>query len=215
MPVDSYERSHGVARALKGKPGVLVGVLVLIWAVLPFVPRGTGLQFGWVYRVFFTAMALLGVLFFWFLGKERIPSPRSPAAVLTSLGGVFLATVVLLVVAGVVYPQFPVPRPRKTAAQGAAARGRELFLSSSIGCFRCHKIAGTGGIRGPDLTHVAASAGGRVPGLTAEQYLLAKISAGGTYKYRVPKYAPMMPPFKLLTTQKQLEDVVAYLMTLK
>lgn len=215
MPVDPHERSHGVARALKGKPGVLLAVLVLIWAVLPFVPRGTGLQFGWVYRVFFTAMALLGVLFFWFLGKERIPSPRSPAAVLASLGGVFLVTVLLLVSAGVVYPQFGVPRQHKVAATGAVQRGRELFLSSSFACYRCHKIAGTGGVRGPDLTQVAARAGGRVPGLTAEQYLLAKVGAGATYKYNVPKFAPLMPPFKLLATDAQIRDIVAYLMTLK
>ena len=213
--LDRHERSHTALRALKSKPAVLIGLLALIWAVLPFVPEGTGLQFGWVYQVFFTAMALLGVLVFWFLGKERIAAPRSPAAVLTSLGAVFLVTVVFLVVAGVVYPQFNVPRAPKTAAQTAADRGRELFLSSSIGCFRCHAIAGKGGIRGPDLTHVASRAGGRVPGLTAEQYLLAKVTAGSTYEFRVPKYAPMMPPFKLLATEQQLDDIVAYLRTLK
>ena len=214
MLIDRRARSYAL-RALRGTPGVLVGLLILIWAVLPFVPEGTGLQFGWVYQVFFTAMTLLGVLFFWFLGKDRITAPRSTAAVLTSAGAVVLMTVVLLVVAGVVYPQFNVPRAPKTATQKAAGRGRELFLSSSIGCFRCHAIAGKGGIRGPDLTHVASRAGGRVPGLTAEQYLAAKVKAGSTYEFRVPKYAPMMPPFRLLATEKQLDDIVAYLRTLK
>ncbi len=202
-------------RALKGKPAFLVASLAVIWALLPLVPEGTGLQFGWVYQVFFTAMVVMAVLFFWFLGKERIRQPASPAAVLVSLGGVSLVTVSLLVAAGIVYPQFERPKPPGAAAQEAAARGKELFLSPSIGCFRCHAVAGKGGIRGPNLTHAAARAGARVSGLTAKQYLLAKVKAGSTYEFRVPKYAPMMPPFKLLTTQKQLEDIVAYLMTLR
>lgn len=208
MPVDSHDRFH---RALRSRPAILVGALVLIWAVLPFVPESTGLRFSWVYRIFFSAMALIGILFFWFLGKGPIPMPRSPA---TALGGVVLVTVVLLVAAGVVYPQYSVPRPA-VAVSGAVARGKEVFFSPSTPCFRCHMIAGKGGRRGPDLSDVAARAGTRVAGLTAERYLIAKIEAGATYQFKVPKYTPNMPPFKTLLTSTQLSDLVAYLLTLK
>lgn len=204
--------------ALRGRKrglAVLLGLLILVWGVIPLLPEETGLRFGWVYQVFLTAMVALGALLFWFLGKERIRQPTSGPGVAMSLAGVCLVTVGALVAAGVVYPQFERPRPKGAAAAEAADRGRELFLSPSIGCFRCHRIAGKGGTRGPDLTDVVASAGGRVPGLAARPYLLAKVKAGSTYRYKVPKYAPMMPPFGALATEKQLEDLVAYLMTLK
>lgn len=204
-------------RKARSRAGILLAVLLVVWGALPFVPEETGLQFGWVYQVFFTVMALLVALFFWFLGRERIRTPERPASVLGSIAGVFLVTVGLLVVAGIVYPQFPVPRAKKATGQPvqAAERGRELFTSPSVGCFRCHRIAGKGGIRGPDLTQVASRAGGRVSGLTAGEYLLEKLRAGSTYRFKVPKYAPMMPPFKALVSRQQIDDLVAYLMTLR
>lgn len=194
---------------------LLVGLLVVIWLIVPLLPEEAALRFGWVYQVFFSAMALLGVLLFWLLGKETIHAPQQPGAVLASIAAVVLVTVGLLVAAGVVYPQFSPPAAPKAAADDAADRGRELFVSPSIGCFRCHQIAGKGGVRGPDLTDVAGRAGGRVPELTGSTYLLEKIKAGSTYRYRVPKYAPMMPPYRTLAKEDQLADLVAYLLSLK
>jgi hypothetical protein len=72
MLVDSHDRFAGVARALKSKPAILAEALVLIWAVLPFLPESTGLRFSWVYRIFFSAMALIGILFFWFLDRKSV-----------------------------------------------------------------------------------------------------------------------------------------------
>jgi len=68
---------------------------------------------------------------------------------------------------------------------------------------------------GPDLTDVAGRANGRVPELAASKYLLEKIKAGSAYRYRVPKYVPMMPPYRTLAKENQLADIVAYLLTLK
>lgn len=209
-------RARAALRALKGGPGLLIGLLLLIWVLLPLVPEGTQLKFGWIYRVFFTVMLAFGALLFWFLGKERIPEPRSPRAVLASLAIVCLLTVGLLVGAGVIYPQFPLPeRPQAVEEQQAAERGKELFSSPDVGCFRCHAVAGTGGTRGPDLTDVASKAPERVPGLTAREYLLEKLKAGSTYDFNVPGYAPMMPPFVQIATEEQIDDLVAYLLTLK
>lgn len=205
---------RGAVRRLAGGPAILAGLLLLIWVALPLLPVETGLRFGMGYRVFFTAMVLLAVLFFWFLGRERIPAPTRPAAVLASLAGVYLLTVGFLVAVGVVYPQFELPRPAEGVALDAASRGKELFWGDNVGCFRCHAVAGTGGTRGPDLTNVALRAGERVSGLTAEQYLLEKVKAGMTYQFKVPEYAPMMPPFGQLLPEDQIEDLVAYLLSL-
>lgn len=40
-------------------------------------------------------------------------------------------------------------------SQGNAERGRQLFSSASAKCDTCHKVAGTGGEAGPDLSLVA------------------------------------------------------------
>ncbi|MFQ5875084.1 MAG: c-type cytochrome [Dehalococcoidia bacterium] len=169
------------------------------------------------YRAFFTAMLLLGAAFFWLLGKERIPHPQSSGGVLASLAAVFMLTIGVLVLAGVVYPQFPRPLPPGAVEQEAAKRGEALFWSETgkAGCFRCHAVGGRGGTRGPDLTRVALRAGDRVPGLTAEQYLLEKVSAGMTYEFTVPEYAPMMPPFGQFMSEEEINDLVAYLMSLE
>lgn len=205
----------GAVRRLAGRPAILMGLLLLIWVALPLLPEETGLQFGMGYRVFFTAMTLLGALFFWFLGRERIRAPTRPAAVLASLAGVCVLTVGLLVAVGVVYPQFELPRPVEGVALDAEARGKELFWGNNVGCFRCHAVGGTGGTRGPDLTSVGLRAGQRVAGLSAERYLLEKVKAGATYEFKVPEYTPMMPPFERLLPENQIEDLVAYLLSLR
>jgi putative heme-binding domain-containing protein len=43
-------------------------------------------------------------------------------------------------------------------AHGDPARGERLFRSASVGCMRCHAIAGAGGNVGPDLAAIGTSA---------------------------------------------------------
>ena len=171
------------------------------------------------YRAFFTVMLFLSGLFFWLLGKETVPLPRSTAGVLGSLTAVFLLTVGLLVAAGVVYPQFDLPQAPEAVSQDAAERGKGLFLSSSVGCFRCHTIKDVGGPlgrpRGPDLTEVASRARGRVSELTAEQYLHEKIRAGKTYEFLVPDYTPIMQEFSKILSAEQIDDLVTFLLSLE
>lgn len=204
-------RPKRLLRALRGRSGTILGLLLVIWVILPLLPEETGLRFGMGYRAFFTVMVLLATLFFWFLEKDSIPQPRSPACVLAALGAVCALTVGSLVLVGVVYPQFQRPEPPGAAAQSARERGKELFWGTNVGCFRCHTIGGTGGTRGPDLSRVAARAGDRVVGLTAEQYLRQKIAAGATYQFKVPEFAPIMPPFGQMLSEEQVNDLVAYL----
>ncbi len=208
-------RARAALSSLRRAPGILVGLLLLIWVALPLLPQTTGLRFGVGFRAFFTIMLLLGAVFFWFLGKERIPRPRGSMGVMASLTAVCLATVGILVVAGVVYPQFQLPQPPAAAAQEAAERGKELFWGASVGCFRCHAVGGKGGTRGPELTQVASRASQRVQGLSAERYLFEKIHAGATYEFKVPEYVPMMPPFGQIISEEQIRDLVAYLLSLE
>ncbi len=206
-------------RSLRGSPGVFLALLLVIWIGLPLFPEDTGVRFGMGYRVFFTVMLFLSGLLFWLLGKETVPLPRSTAGVVGSVTAVFLVTVGLLVVAGLVYPQFELPQAPEAVSEDAAERGKGLFLSSNVGCFRCHTIKDVGGPlgrpRGPDLTEVASRAGGRVSGLTAEEYLPEKIRAGKTYKFTVPDYTPIMPEFGQLLTDEQMDDLVTFLLSLE
>ncbi|MEK7281299.1 MAG: hypothetical protein AAB037_02970, partial [Chloroflexota bacterium] len=98
-------------RNLKGLPGIVLALLLLIWVGLPLIPEETRLQFGSRYQIFFTAILGLAAIFFWFLGKESIPYPRSSGGVIVSLAVVFLLTVGIFVAEGHVYPNFQRPLP--------------------------------------------------------------------------------------------------------
>ena len=201
---------------LKRLPRVRLALLLILWVALPLVPPESGLRFGLGFRVFFTVVLAAGTVFFWLLGRERIAQPRSTVGVLVSVAGVYVATVGLVVAVAVVSPQFGLPRPQEEVkGQEATERGKALFFREDIGCFRCHTVAGTGGTRGPDLTRVAARAGERVPGLSPEQYLQEKVKSGASYQFTVPEYVPIMPSFGQILSEEQVEDLVAYLLSLK
>jgi cytochrome c553 len=202
---------HQLRRVLTSRPVILVAALVVIWGVLPLMPESSGLRFSWVYRIFFTAMALMAILFYWFFDTKPVGVPGSATF---AIGGIIIGTVFFLVVSGVVYPTYPVPSP-PVAVSGDVALGKQVYESSNVACYRCHMIAGKGGTRGPDLSHIATIAGTRVAGLSAAQYLTAKIEDGATYKYKVPKYVPSMVPYKALLSSTQIKQLVAYLLSLK
>jgi ubiquinol-cytochrome c reductase cytochrome b subunit len=82
---------------------------------------------------------------------------------------------------------------RDTAPQ--VVRGAELFYAK--GCEFCHRIAGEGGERGPDLTNVAGRMTGQEMGL--------RITNGG----------PNMPAYAATLSTAELQALVAFLMTRK
>ena len=66
------------------------------------------------------------------------------------------------------------PAPSAPAAGGAAV-GQEIFLGKGL-CSTCHTIEGvSAGILGPALDGIAAAAGTRKPGLSAEEYFRESI----------------------------------------
>lgn len=210
----TVERVREFLRSLGVLTGVVVALLLLIWVGLPLLPEASGLSFGLWFRVFFTWILLAATAFFWMLGRERIPSPKSQGRVLGSVGAVYLVTVGALVAVGAALPQFEGGAPELVAVPlTAVGRGDALFHSRNPGCFLCHTIDGSGGTRAPDLTELASRAGARVVGLTAEQYVREKIKAGLTYEFTVPEFSPIMPSFRDILTDDQLDDLIAYLLS--
>ncbi len=190
--------------------------MFVIWVGMPLTPDEWGLRFPMGYRVFFSVMLILGILFFWFLGKETIRTPQSALGVIGSLVGVIVITVGILVAAGTIYPQFDMPQIETEVGEVTPSqRGEALFFSGSVGCFRCHAISGTGGTRGPDLTDVKSRAANRVLGLEAADYLLGKIGQGAAYSYQVPEYVPMMPAFGKTLSDEEIGDIAKYLLAVE
>ncbi|MCH7740908.1 MAG: cytochrome c [Chloroflexi bacterium] len=201
---------------LRASHGVVLIFVLVIWVATPLTPEEWGLQFPMGYKVFFSVMLALGILFFWFLGKETIRTPQSAPGVIASLIGVIVITIGILVVAGSVYPQFDIPRVETEVGEVTPSqRGEALFFSGSVGCFRCHTISGTGGTRGPDLTDIKSRAANRVTGLGAADYLLGKIGQGAAYSYQVPEYVPMMPAFGKTLSDGEISDIAEYLLAVE
>ncbi len=104
-----------------------------------------------------------------------------------------------------------------STAAGDAKAGETLFAQATIGanpgCKTCHSLDGTQ-LVGPTMQGYAARAGTRVQGESAEQY--TRLSITDPNAHVVEGYAQgVMPSFKDALNETQLNDLVAYLLTLK
>lgn len=109
---------------------------------------------------------------------------RETADVLGS--GLLLAALVTATVAALAPQQgasaaSPVARDAVAASSSQVERGRTLFYAK--GCVGCHKKAGeqAGASVGPDLTGLAARAGERKPGMSADAYVRESIKTPGAF----------------------------------
>lgn len=101
---------------------------------------------------------------------------------------------------------------------GDPLRGEALFragVNDAPPCSACHLVVegGTGFSLAPNLAGIATRAGGRIPSLTAEQYIEDSILH--PQNYVVPGYhVSMYTEYATHLTPQDIADLVAYLMTL-
>ncbi|MBI2916639.1 MAG: cytochrome c [Chloroflexi bacterium] len=189
------------------------GVVVAgIWLVPLFLTVESGLKFGPPYQALFTLLALFGGLVVYLLRAPAMAPPKSASRAMAGVALVFLVTIGGVVLLANVAPQFAFEGTGEAAATGPE-RGRVLFFDVKVGCFLCHSVQGSGGTRGPDLTHVATSAGSRKPGMSAEEYLRESLMSPSSFV--VPPFDNIMPPFAQRLTPEQVGDLLAYLQGLE
>ena len=92
---------------------------------------------------------------------------------------------------------------------GDAGRGKTIFHTHQVAaCDRCHQIGGEGGVIGPALDGIASR--------KSEDYLRQSlVEPNAAIAENYPGKVSPMPPVNLLLDDQQLEDVLAYLKTLK
>ncbi|NOX61656.1 MAG: hydrogenase iron-sulfur subunit [Chloroflexi bacterium] len=105
------------------------------------------------------------------------------------------------------------------AEGGDPERGRALYFETSLGtnasCRICHSLEPGVVLVGPSFAGIASRAATRAPGMSAEEYIRQSILEPDAYV--VEGFQPGMEPpnFAELLTEEQIDDLVAFLMTLK
>ncbi|NWJ47433.1 MAG: c-type cytochrome [Chloroflexi bacterium] len=96
---------------------------------------------------------------------------------------------------------------------GKATNGELVFYR--LPCLSCHLLNGSGGLEGraPALDKIGTTGATRVEGVTAVQYLRHAILK--PEDLRLPDLRNIMPSFANTLSPSELEDLVAYLLTLK
>ncbi|MEI7645089.1 MAG: c-type cytochrome [Chloroflexales bacterium] len=159
------------------------------------------------------------------------PMITAPAATLTTIATV--APTAIAASAPVIVSSRATPTPAPTISPvdagpvqttGNAAAGQALFTSmpaeavlvGAVACSTCHNVdPGSATLIGPSLSGVATRAETRIAALSAAQYLRTSIMAPNSYV--VEGFVPgiMTQTFGKALTPTQIEDLVAYLLTLK
>lgn len=100
------------------------------------------------------------------------------------------------------------PTPMPISIVGDMGHGQEVFAES--GCSACHSI-GTENNTGPGLQGISARGGGRVAGLSAEEYIAQSLKEPSAFV--VSGFADIMPEFPDLSDE-DMADLIAYLLSL-
>jgi ferredoxin/cytochrome c551/c552 len=98
------------------------------------------------------------------------------------------------------------------------AAGERLFngatMGANAGCQICHSLKPDVQLVGPSLAGVATRAETRVPGMGAEAYLMQSLIAPDAYVVAGFQPGQMRPDLAQALTQQELDDLVAFLLTL-
>jgi ferredoxin/coenzyme F420-reducing hydrogenase delta subunit/cytochrome c2 len=99
------------------------------------------------------------------------------------------------------------------------AAGEKLYYETSLGtnaaCRICHSLQPGVTLVGPSFAGIATRAAARVPGMTAEQYLYQSITDPDAYVVEGFPAGQMVPNLAEILTQEQIDDLVAFLLTLE
>ncbi len=114
----------------------------------------------------------------------------------------------------------PAVTPDKGALPSSAdpVSGKQLFNAfqpaAGIACATCHRVDSEERLVGPGLLNVGIRARTRIAGLSAVEYLHQSIVSPSAYV--VEGYADLMPKnWGKVFSEKQIDDLIAYLLTLK
>lgn len=190
----------------------IVAVVAAVWLIPLFLSVESGLRFGWPYRVLFILVILFSGFLFYLLRTPAMPPLRSTRRALAGLVLVFVVSIGAIVALANLAPQFAFKGAGSVGAT-AQERGKALFNNPNVGCFLCHTVAGSGGTRGPDLSHITTIAGNRRPGMSAEDYLRESLLNPSVFV--VSPYDNIMPPIAQRLSLEELGDLIAYLKGLK
>ena len=103
-----------------------------------------------------------------------------------------------------------------SAGGGDAAAGERVFNEvASPACGSCHSLEPGTVLVGPSLADIGAVAGSMVSGQSAEEYLHASIVAPNDYIVEGFNANLMPSTYGSQLTEQQVNDLVAYLLTLK
>ena len=107
-------------------------------------------------------------------------------------------------------------QPAASGGAGDAAAGKALFaqtvIGSNPGCVTCHSLEAGKTLVGPSMAGIAGRAGSAVSGQSAEQYLRQSLAEPDAFVAKGFQKGLMPKP---TLTDKQANDIIAYLQTLK
>ena len=99
------------------------------------------------------------------------------------------------------------------------AMGRKLYFETSLGtnagCRICHSLDEGVRLVGPSFYGVATRAAVRIPGVSAEDYLRQSILDPNAYVVEEYPAGQMVPNLGEILTEQQVDDLIAFLMTLE